>query len=59
MATHSPKAYRKTDTVELPEMAIPAPPKWEARGITIATAMARAKVIKLTRIAEKAIGKVA
>jgi hypothetical protein len=33
----------------------PTLPEWEVRGITIATAMARAKVIKLTKIAEKAL----
>jgi hypothetical protein len=60
MATRNPKAYRKTTTIELPEiMATSAPPQWEVRGITIAMAMARAKVIKLTKIAEDAIRKVA
>lgn len=55
----NPKAYRTKETIELPKMTTPASPKWEARGIIISTAMARAKVIKLTKIAEKAIRKVA
>jgi hypothetical protein len=58
-APRKPKTYRKTTTVELPEMTTPAPPQWEVRGITIAMAMARARVIKLTKIAEDAIRKVA